>query len=329
MGRICRIRVLLFMLLSLLIAALPVSSVFGETALPLGEDARISLPDATYLELQIDPNSFTKVSLFTETGIQRWSILLPFTARDAVYSEGYLYMVGHSSGTSSELAIARLSLESRRSLSSSFPNIVPSEPLTWEVQQGLLLLEGTQLFSENTDRMLFTFAFSDSAPYLLRTEVLLPALSSSEEPSPSSSGASVSSETPSNVSSDSSSGSSAGTVFSFQPVTDGTTVSWILSSYADTGYFLRILDASGAVRESGTVGTGWTVQFWKGALLEKEVCLIVPGDLGGSVSMNRERYARAILEIEPLEAPYAQAADLNGDGKITVADLVLYRKIHG
>ena len=55
-----------------------------------------------------------------------------------------------------------------------------------------------------------------------------------------------------------------------------------------------------------------------------------PRRLGGqNDSQNRELYFRYLAGEIDLKDPYFTAADLNGDGSITVSDLVIFRKSHG
>lgn len=100
----------------------------------------------------------------------------------------------------------------------------------------------------------------------------------------------------------------------------GTTYYQFKQSITYNGY-----DINFGKRKSGNIGTGGNVTFSIGKK-EKKYIFIVPGDVTGEGNVNTrdiDALFAHLLKSSSLEGAYKKAADLNGDSKISNADLVL------
>lgn len=92
---------------------------------------------------------------------------------------------------------------------------------------------------------------------------------------------------------------------------------------------LRILNQEGKQLDSGTIGTGMTVQLLQSGQVCEEIKVLVYGDLTGEGNCNtldlRALYD-SLLGKKPLSQPYLQAADCNHDGQTDTLDLLAIEK---
>lgn len=103
----------------------------------------------------------------------------------------------------------------------------------------------------------------------------------------------------------------------------GTTAEEILATLTPRE-FITIRD-SGGKAVTGAVGTGMTVEFAPAGTVTQRVPIVVTGDVNGdgSVTLTDMVQIRAhLLERSRLEGARFQAADLNGDGGVTLTDFV-------
>ena len=82
---------------------------------------------------------------------------------------------------------------------------------------------------------------------------------------------------------------------------------------------------SGGKSVSGAVGTGMTVDFAPGGKVAQTAVIVVTGDVNGDgkVTMSDMLQIRShILGRSEMKGAYLQASDLNNDGKISMSDFL-------
>lgn len=274
----------------------------------------IECPESGYFLLSTDGENFTRITYLTEKENMEsalWSIQTTFVFDEALCGETFLYLIEKKMDTASGINIGIMEIQSH-DFTIYKAAIRPVYPLDWQVfGKGTLSIRASQL--------------TDSAPgvFQLKTDVN-PYQTSFIPDIPVSSSASSSSSLSSSTS------SSSSPVIMRSIFSENTTLSALEKEYCGPNYFLKAYDSAGNPQSSGKIHTGWKLQLYKGTRLESSVTVIIPGDIGGqTVSANRSLYYRFLTGEIQLEEPYRTAADLNGDGLITVSDLVLFRSSHG
>ncbi len=264
------------------------------------------------LLLSTDGKKYTKAAFLKDKNnfeSALWVFQIEFVYEEAFPSDTFVYMVEKSS-TENGLRIGWLDLKTQTFYAYTAA-IKLLSPTRWEItQDGELLLGAVEL--------------SGTQPGTYHIQMC-------EKPFDASFVPDASSSQSSSVSSASTSESNTE-----KPVTkyrhtfpEGTTISSLEKEYAAYSRIL-VYDNSGILQKSGRLHTGWSIHLYEGSTLTCIITSIIPGDLGGqNDSQNRELYFRYLAGEIDLKDPYFTAADLNGDGSITVSDLVIFRKSHG
>ena len=105
----------------------------------------------------------------------------------------------------------------------------------------------------------------------------------------------------------------------------GTTAEDILSSLTPREYITIHKDGKAV---TGKVGTGMTVDFAPEGKVIQSVAIVITGDVNGdgNVTLTDMVQIRAhLLGRSTLKGAALQAADLNGDGQLTLTDMVQLR----
>ena len=82
---------------------------------------------------------------------------------------------------------------------------------------------------------------------------------------------------------------------------------------------------SGDTEVTGTVATGMTVDFAPGGALKQSAVIVVTGDVNGDGKITLTDMVRIrahLLGRTTLKGAYLEAADLDGNGEVTLADFV-------
>ncbi len=264
------------------------------------------------LLLSTDGKNYTKAVLLKDKSNFEsvlWIFQMEFVYEEAFPADTFLYMTEKPSAENT-FRIAWMDLETKafRTYTAAIQLLSPTR---WEItQDGELLLGATELSSSQPG----TFHIQMCGKDIVASFV--PDISSSQSSSISSASTSESNTE--------------------KPVTkyqhtfpEGTTISSLEKEYAAYSPIL-VYDNSGILQQSGRLHTGWSIHLYEDSTLSCIVTSIIPGDLGGQTdSQNRELYFRFLAGEIDLKDPYFTAADLNHDGSVTVADLVIFRKSHG
>lgn len=102
---------------------------------------------------------------------------------------------------------------------------------------------------------------------------------------------------------------------------------------APEGASVQVLDADGRpAPATDPVATGMIIEVVSedGTVLQSTT-VVVKGDVTGSGEMNLTqlvRMAQGFTGADPLTGVYEDAADLNGDGQVTLTDLVLEARMY-
>ena len=113
-------------------------------------------------------------------------------------------------------------------------------------------------------------------------------------------------------------------------ISAGTTLENVLKNFENSQY-IRVFDAQGneITDKNAKIGTGSVVQLMDGPVIKDAVQVIINGDANGDAVVDSLDSAVILGHIsgkEPLVDVYLNAADIDGDGKITVSDAVLNTK---
>ena len=103
-------------------------------------------------------------------------------------------------------------------------------------------------------------------------------------------------------------------------ISPGTTIS-AFKGHMQSGEFV-IYDRNGYVKNSGSIGTGYTIEDISNG---EKLQVVVYGDLRGEGSINssdKKALANYLLKDTGLEGCYYQAADINGDSQVNLKDYV-------
>lgn len=115
----------------------------------------------------------------------------------------------------------------------------------------------------------------------------------------------------------------------FITITDGTTAAVFRDNIRFDGYSLQLFSSSGKAVSSGRLGTGTRAVFFRGRA-KYEYTLILHGDLTGEGNIN-SRDGLALSDIligtDDTDEITSLAADLNGDKKADLCDLLLLYRL--
>lgn len=262
--------------------------------------------------LSTDGEKYTKAALLTDSNNSEsalWVLQFSYVYTDALSDGGFLYLLEKPGPSGTKIGRLDIGTQAFHTYTAA---VRPSSPLQWEIlADKSLSLRAVQL----TDSRPGTFRIQmERKPY----EASFTADAASAESTPSSSG--KPSEKPEE---------DAPVKSIVHTFPEGATVSSLEKEYGGSAHIV-VSDAAGNPQTSGRIHTGWTIRLYEGTRLTSIVTVRIPGDIGGQTdAANRDLYFRYLAGELHLSEPYRTAADLNQDGSITVADLVLFRKSHG
>lgn len=109
----------------------------------------------------------------------------------------------------------------------------------------------------------------------------------------------------------------------------GTTLKELLESF-DNAEYIRVFNQKGEEITSADVhiGTGYMINLMDGPAIKDSAVVVIKGDITGDGVLNDEdaiSVIRYLSGAQVLEGVYLSAADVDGDGKITVSDATLNR----
>jgi len=116
-------------------------------------------------------------------------------------------------------------------------------------------------------------------------------------------------------------------IYGIEPATK---LSSILVEFKNTKY-IRVFDALGEeVTDYSTfAATGMEIRLMNGPVIKARATIVIAGDVTGDGILNKddsEAIIKSLSNEKPLESVYLEAADYDGDGKVTVFDSLLGKK---
>jgi len=113
-------------------------------------------------------------------------------------------------------------------------------------------------------------------------------------------------------------------------ISAGMTLENVLKNFKNS-QFIRMFDAQGneITDKNAKIGTGCVIQLMDGPAIKDAAKVIILGDVNGDAAVDSRDSAAILKHIsgsELLSDVYLKAADLDGDGKITVSDAALNTK---
>jgi hypothetical protein len=111
-------------------------------------------------------------------------------------------------------------------------------------------------------------------------------------------------------------------------VTEDTTVAALKANLDNESDLVKIYDSGGQEVTAGVVGTGMTVEYRIGGALKDSLKILVLGDINGDGRINVADYTLLrlnIMGIKDLSGLYAAAGDVSRDGGLNVSDYTLIK----
>lgn len=111
-------------------------------------------------------------------------------------------------------------------------------------------------------------------------------------------------------------------------ITPGTGASSVLANISAGSGTVKVLKADGT-ENTGAVGTGNKIAVYANGTLVKQYDVVIYGDINGDGKISvvdLVMMQKQILGTSQLSGAYAAAADISRDGKVSVKDLVLLQK---
>ena len=111
-------------------------------------------------------------------------------------------------------------------------------------------------------------------------------------------------------------------------IAPGTGASSVLANISAGSGTVKVLKADGT-ENTGAVGTGNKIAVYAGGAVVKQYDVVIYGDINGDGKISvvdLVMLQKQILGTSPVSGAYAAAADISRDGKVSVKDLVLLQK---